>query len=257
MSIPKIIHYCWFGEDEMPEKEKECIKTWKKIFKDYEIKKWDESNFDYSSCEYARQAYEQKEYAFVSDYARTKVLFEEGGIYLDTDVEMIKQMPELAGRCGFLGFERRQFLGTAVVGVEPGNPIIKQWMDYYLNHSFLLEDGTPDRIANVSVITDIMKEKGLVLGGERQTVDGFEIFGIDAFYPRKINDEKFNVTANTVAVHRCSNSWMSEREKRRGKNIIWRKVIRPFLRSTRKASRKIVGKETSRYIEIKMRDKLK
>lgn len=136
MAIPKIIHYCWFGKNEMPLKEKECVAGWKKFYPDYEFKIWNEDNFDYNKCIYARQAYERGYYAFVSDYVRAKVLYEYGGIYLDTDVKIIKKLPNVPEK-GFLGFERRKFIGTAVMAAEPESELIAELLDYYEQHEFV------------------------------------------------------------------------------------------------------------------------
>lgn len=253
MSIPKIIHYCWFG-GEMSDKEKECIETWKKFFPDYEIKRWDETNFDVGACKFSKEAYELKEYAFVSDYVRTKVLFEEGGVYFDTDVKVLKPF-EITNNT--FGFERRYLLGTAVVVAEQYNPVMREWMEYYENHNFRLKDGSLDRGVNAQVITDMMQRKGLKLGGEKQTAGGFEILNREVFYPKKLDDENFRITDETVAIHMASNTWMSEREKRRGQNKLWINVARPVLRAGRKISNKLLGKDKSRYVEIKLRDKMK
>ena len=255
--IPKIIHYCWFGEGQIPEKEQKCIETWKKFFSDYEIKRWDESNFDVNGTNYSKQAYEKKKYSFVSDYARAKILFEEGGLYLDTDVEIIKPFPKLVDGNGFMGFERRHFLGTAVLAAEKENEIIGILLDYYEKHEFLTEDGLMDNIANVSMLTDIMKNYGLELGGERQTVAGFEVFNREFFYPKKLDEDEFRIADETCAIHRCSNSWMSEREKKRGNSKLWINVGRPIFRTTRNALVKILGKEKARKIEIKTRNKMR
>ena len=257
MSVPKVIHYCWFGNGEMPEKEKKCIDTWKSFFPDYEFKLWNEDNFDYNKCAFARQAYEKKKYAFVSDYARAKVLYEYGGIYLDTDVKVLKEFPESNAENGFMGFERRAFLGTAVIACVPKNDSIKELLKYYEEHNFIQEDGSFDNIANVSIITDIMKEKGLVLGGERQQVDGFDVFNREVFYPKKLSETEFNVTDETSAIHMCTNSWLSEKERKRGNNKIWIEIVRPTLRGARSIGIKLLGKERIRKLEIKLRNKLR
>lgn len=257
MSIPRVIHYCWFGNGEIPEKEKNCIETWKKFFPDYEIKLWNEENFDFGSCNFAKQAYENKKYAFVSDYARAKILYEHGGLYLDTDVKVLKNFPKSIGENGVMGFERKAFLGTAVIAATPQNENIKKLIDYYEKHDFVQKDGSFDNIANVSIITDIMLEKGLVLGGEKQVVDGFEIFNREVFYPKKLSENEFRVTEETVAVHMCSNSWLSERERKRGNNKIWIEIVRPMLRWFRRLGTKIIGKERIRTLEIKLRNKLR
>lgn len=255
--IPKIIHYCWFGKGQMPEKEKKCIETWKKFFPDYEIKKWDETNFDVEETKFSKQAYERKQYAFVSDYARAKILYEQGGLYLDTDVEVVKSFPKVLDGKGFVGFERRHFIGTAVLAVEKGNGIIKELLDYYVQHSFVMDDGLVDNIANVSILTDIMRKHKLELGGERQTVAGFEVFNREYFYPKKLDENEFRVTDETCAIHKCSNSWMSDRERKRGNSKLWINVGRPIFRTGRNVLVKILGKEKARKIEIKTRNKMK
>lgn len=257
MAIPKVIHYCWFGNNEMPEKEKSCVETWKEFFMDYEFKLWTEENFDYKECTFAKQAYEAKKYAFVSDYARAKILYEYGGLYMDTDVKVLKNFPKSFGENGFMAFERRAFLGTAVIASKPQNGNIKELLNYYESHDFVQKDGSFDNIANVSILTDIMKEKGLLLGGEKQQVDGFDIYNREVFYPKKLSDTEFRMTEETCAIHMCSNSWMSEREKKRGNNKMWIEVVRPTLRALRSFGIKIIGKERIRKLEIKLRNNLR
>lgn len=103
--IPKIIHYCWFGGNPLPELAVKCIESWKKYCPDYEIKRWDESNFDLKCCDYVKEAYQAKKWAFVSDYVRFKVLYDEGGLYFDTDVELIKPIDDILARGPFMGVE--------------------------------------------------------------------------------------------------------------------------------------------------------
>ena len=256
MAIPKIIHYCWFGKNEMPLKEKECAAGWKKFYPDYEFKIWNEDNFDYNKCIYARQAYERGYYAFVSDYVRAKVLYEYGGIYLDTDVKIIKKLPNVPEK-GFLGFERRKFIGTAVMAAEPESELIAELLDYYEQHEFVQQKGYIDSIANVSILTDICRRKGLIPDGRKQKIEGFEIFSRELFYPKKLNENTFETTGETCAIHMCSNSWMTEREKKRGNNKIWINVLRPVLIKIRCCLRKLLGDEMVRKIEIIVRNKMK
>ena len=258
MAIVKKIHYCWFGRGPIPVKEINCIETWKKFFPDYEFILWNEDNFDYRTCAFARQAYENKKYAFVSDYARAKVLYEYGGIYLDTDVKVIKSFRDLLDQSeGIVGFERKAFIGTAVIACRLHDPCIKELLDYYERHDFIQENGNFDNIANVSILTDILKGKGLILGGERQKVAGFEVYNREIFYPKKLSESKFNVTDVTVSVHMCSNSWLTDRERKRGNNRIWIEIMRPILRGCRKIGIKIIGKEKIRSVEIKVRNILR
>lgn len=255
--IPKIIHYCWFGQGAIPKREQNCIDTWQKFFPDYEIKRWDESNFDYASCKFAKQAYDEKKYAFVSDYARAKVLYEYGGLYMDTDVEILKEFPRIEAPNGYMGFERRHFVGTAVMASIPKNEIIKELLDYYNEHEYVQADGSFDNIANVSILTDILVERGLKMGGEKQAVAGFEIFNREYFYPKKLSEDEFRIEDESCAIHRCSNSWMTERERKRGNSKVWIQFARPILRKLRRAEKRVAGKEKTRQTEIKLRNKIK
>lgn len=255
--IPKIIHCCWFGENEMTNREKQCIETWKRVFPEHRIIIWNENNFDIGQCAFAWQAYKQKKYAFVSDYARAKVLYKYGGIYLDTDVKVLREFPETNAPNGFIGFERKAFLGTAVLASVPENENIRELLEYYEKHDFTQQDGSFDNIANVSIFTDIMRKKGLILGGQRQIVAGFEIFNREVFYPKKISDTEFRTTEETCAIHTCANSWLSERERKRGNNKIWIEIVRPILRRGRGIGIQFLGKEKIRKLEIQIRNKLR
>ena len=254
--IPKVINYCWFGRNPLPPLAMKCIESWKRFLPDYEIKEWNEDNFDYNKCIYARQAYERGYYAFVSDYVRAKVLYEYGGIYLDTDVKIIKKLPNVPEK-GFLGFERRKFIGTAVMAAEPESELIAELLDYYEQHEFVQQKGYIDSIANVSILTDICRRKGLIPDGRKQKIEGFEIFSRELFYPKKLNENTFETTGETCAIHMCSNSWMTEREKKRGNNKIWINVLRPVLIKIRCCLRKLLGDEMVRKIEIIVRNKMK
>lgn len=258
MAIKNTIHYCWFGKGDLPEKEKQCIETWKEFLPMYEIKRWDETNFDYISCDFAREAYENKKYAFVSDYARAKILYEYGGVYLDTDFKIIKDFTNiLTSTNSFVGFERRAFIGTAIIGCEKGNHIMKELLEYYETNHFIQPDGSLDNIANVSILTDIMKKHGLILGGNKQVVENYTVYNRELFYPKKISETSFNITNETVCIHMCSNSWLTERERKRGNNKIWIEFIRPTLRYCRGVGIKLFGKDSIRVLEIKIRNKLK
>ena len=153
MSIPKIIHYCWFGGGPISPESRKCMESWKKYCPDYKIMAWTEQNFDISANRYAQQAYAAKKYAFVSDYARLVVLYRYGGIYLDTDVELVRPLDELLEHKGFIGMEhsvpspygRTLLVNTGSgVGAEPGCEMIGKMLAGYRNASFLQETGEPD-----------------------------------------------------------------------------------------------------------------
>lgn len=257
MSIPKIIHYCWFGKSEIPKKELNCILTWKRFFPDYQFKLWNEENTNINECEFAKEAYELQQYAFVSDYVRAKVLYEYGGMYLDTDIMFIESFPkDMLDRKGFLGFERKAFVGTAIIACESQNEIIHELLEFYRTHNFINKNGDKNIVANVSILTDILKDRGLKLGGERQKVAGFDIFNREIFYPKKIREDEYRITDETIAIHMFTNSWMTDREKKRGTNKVWIELVRPLLRACRAIGIKIVGKEKIYRLEVKIRNKL-
>lgn len=257
--IPKIIHYCWFGPNPIPETEKKCIASWKRFFPDYDFKFWNEKTFDLDSAPlFAKQAYEHKRFAFVSDYVRVKVLHDFGGLYFDSDLEVLKGFDVvLKNNFNFLGFETKAHLGTAVMGFCPRHKILREFLDYYENHPFLDEKGRMNNIANVTILTDILTPLGLISDGSFQQVDDIYIYNREWFYPKKISNTEFCYTNETIAVHRCSNSWMTEKQRKRGNNRFWIKILRPILQKGRLWGQKIIGKERINHLEIIIRNKLK
>ncbi len=255
---PKILHYCWFGGKPLPEKERICIESWKKFLPDYEFKLWDESSFDINSNEFCRQAYELKKYAFVSDYVRTKVLYEYGGLYIDTDFEVITPLSSfLEGKNNVAGWETKVHVGTAILAFNAKHAIIKEFLNYYETHPFVDKNGVCDNIANVSILTDLLQERGLKIDRTHQIIDDVEIFEREVFYPKKLSESEFRVCENTLGIHKCSNSWMSDAQLKRGNNYLWRKIARPLLTKLRHYGQLTLGKEFTRKIEIKLRRYLK
>lgn len=215
MSIPKIIHYCWFGGKPKPELAQKCIKSWKKHCPDYEIIEWNESNFEIASApKYVRQAYEAKRWAFVTDYVRLKAMLEMGGIYMDTDVEVIKSLDPYLTHRGFAGFENPQSIQTGLLACEKGFPLFREFIAYYDTASFLKEDGTHDTTTNVQVLTDLCVKHGLRRDGSRQTVADFDVYPVDVFCPVDFDTEKLHKTKNTVTIHWFASSWHTEEERR-------------------------------------------
>ncbi|MEI4828903.1 capsular polysaccharide synthesis protein [Bacillus sp. FJAT-53711] len=207
--IPKIIHYCWFGGKEKPSIVKKCIDSWKKTLSDYEIVEWNEDNFDTNSNLYVKEAYESGKFAFVSDYVRVYVLYNFGGVYMDTDVEVFKSFNDLLHHDSFWGFEQENYIATSTIGAAKGNKLIKIFLDSYKEKSFITKDGTYDDLTNVAIITKILKEIGLKQNGRYQ-----EIKGMGTFYPQTffspydyINCRKF-ITENTYAIHHFYKSWL-------------------------------------------------
>ncbi|WHZ55739.1 glycosyltransferase family 32 protein [Metabacillus hrfriensis] len=212
--IPKIIHYCWFGRKEKPDIVKECIASWKKHLSGYEIREWNENNFDINTNIYVKEAYESKKFAFVSDYARMQALFNFGGIYLDTDVEVFKPFDDLLNHESFWGFEQENYIATSTIGAVKGNKLIKLFLYSYQEKSFIKEDGSYDDLTNVAIVTKILKNNGLKINGQYQ-----EIIELGTFYPQTyfspydyINCRKF-ITENTYAMHHFYKSWLSPKAK--------------------------------------------
>ena len=214
--MEKKIHYCWFGGNPLPSKVKDCIKTWKKFLPDYDIIEWNESNFDVEVCPFVKQAYANKKWAFVSDYARIYALYKEGGIYFDTDVKVLKDVSSIVDKDMFLGYEDSGFVGTAVIGVkEKDNQYIKEILDYYNK----LEEFNPDimyNYANPVIITKILRKYDSTFNEE-----GIEIFDNnvfiyprDYFYPLSYNYAEREYTENTCMVHLFNATWTSRGERR-------------------------------------------
>lgn len=214
--IPKIIHYCWFGGNPLPEDAKKCIASWKKYLPEYEIKEWNESNFDVNCCPYVKGAYEAKKYAFVSDYARFYVLYHYGGVYFDTDVEVICNMDSIIEKGPFMGFEKsfatqnpdKNFpLGVAAglgMAAEKQMPVLKELIDVYNSKaSFTFGEGTI-----VHYTTEVLKKYGLENKNVKQLVGGFTIYPDDVLCPMDSTTGLIHLTSNTVSIHHYSCSWI-------------------------------------------------
>ncbi len=208
--ISKKIHYCWFGRGKLPAKSQEYISGWKKLHPNYEIIEWNEDNFDIHHIRYVREAYENRKYAFVSDYVRLYALYQEGGIYLDTDIEILKSLNEFRKSKGFLGFECKDSLMTAVMGTEKGNADIKKLMNEYVNRSFVLEDGTLDITTNVYMTTRYFEKQGLILNGKAQMINNFKIFPSGCFSPNTLSMVLGLRPARAYTVHHVFGSWNLE-----------------------------------------------
>lgn len=216
--IPKIIHYCWFGHGEMSEKAKMCVDSWKKYCPEYEIKEWNEKNFDLNACAYIKEAYDAKKWAFVSDYARFEILYKYGGVYFDTDVEVIKPLDKIIEKGSFMGFqpgkktmreikyEVNPGLGVASV---PKLPLFKEILDYYHSIHFTTEDGGQNFETIVDYTTKILKKHGMKNKDTIQKVADIILYPPDFFCPLDFNTGILNITDNTYSIHHFLASWFT------------------------------------------------
>ena len=214
MSIPKIIHYCWFGRGPKPELAIRCIESWKKYCPDYEIMEWNEDNFDVSALPFTKEAYESRKYAFVTDYVRLYAMHQYGGIYMDTDVEVIRNLDPFLDYHGFSGFESPDRVQTGIMAAEKNLPLLEKLMDYYDGRHFLNESGEMDMTTNVVIISDIMTGLGLKLDGQFQIVDGFAMFPRDYFCPKDLETLETHLTDHTHTIHHFNGSWITPEQKK-------------------------------------------
>lgn len=211
--IPKIIHYCWFGRGEMPKLMKKCMKSWRKLCPDWQIIQWNEDNFDVDSTLWTKQAYEARKFAFVSDYVRLKALYEMGGVYLDTDIELKKPLTPYLEHQAFVGFENDTSVATCVIGAQASHPVIKAWLDTYTGKSYRV-DGKDNTVPNVVMVTNDLCARGLVIDNTRQSVDGVEVYPQTWFCPQNHEGENRKKSKNTVSIHHFTSTWRTAKGRR-------------------------------------------
>ena len=226
--IPKKIHYCWFGGNPLPPLAKKCIASWRKHCPEYEIIEWNESNFDIACCEYVREAYEAKKWAFVSDYARFKILYEYGGLYFDTDVEIVKPFDDIVNQGAFMGVE------TAVpnimvnpglgLGVPPGSRMYEDLLNMYDKLHFFKEDSTLNLKTIVEYTSEYLYKHGLCNKNEIQFIEEVYIYPKEYFNPCDMNTGKITITSNTYSIHHYAASWVDSYSRFRG--MIFRLIAR-------------------------------
>lgn len=215
--IPKVIHYCWFGSKEKPEKVKKCIESWKKYCPDYQIIEWNESNYDISKNRYMHEAYKMKKWGFVPDFARLDIIYEHGGIYLDTDVELIKCLDSLLENKCFMGFEDEMHvnLGSGF-GAEKHHKILLEMMnDIYKDRLFIKENDSYDSTPSPILSTDFLLKKGLKRNNTLQNISNVLICPSDYFCPKNFETFEVQSTSNTYSIHHFDMSWVSEESKYR------------------------------------------
>lgn len=211
--IPKIIHYFWFGKNSIPMEHQKYMESWKKYCPDYEIRLWNENNYDIHKNQYMEQAYRVGKYGFVPDYARLDIIYQYGGFYLDTDVELLKSLDGLRDYPAVMGFERYENVVRVAngqgFGAEKGNPGIKELMEIYRYRNFIKRDGTYNLQTSTGLITNCLRRNGLELNGEKQEVMGITILPEDYFCPIKYSSQgnKVVITDHTYSIHYFAASW--------------------------------------------------
>lgn len=213
--IPKIIHYCWFGGNPKPESVKKYIESWHRYCPDYEIREWNESNFDINENDYCREAYEAKKWAFVSDYARVKVLYSHGGIYMDTDVELVQSFNALLDDDVFMGFENDKMVSTGTIGSEAHNEFLSEILQAYSKRHFVNTDGSLDMMTNVQLITEILSQNhGLVANGKEQILNpGIHVLPMECFTAKDYWTGWILADETTYAIHHYASTWVNEEER--------------------------------------------
>ena len=217
--IPKTIHYCWFGGKMLPDFLKECIASWRELCPDYEIVQWDESNYDVNKFEYTKQAFENGKFGFVTDVARLDILYQHGGIYMDTDVKLIKPLDELLYQKGFVGVERWGNINTGGgVGVIPHHPMIEEMLDYRLKFPFVLHDGSFNIETNGLYETTPFIRHGMRIDNTLQIINGMTVYPASVFHPYDYMSCIENIEDDTMAIHYFYGGWMEEDDRKNRSN---------------------------------------
>lgn len=211
--IPKKIHYCWFGGAPLSKRALRCMDSWKHFCPDYEIVRWDESNSPLSDCTYVRQACQRRKWAFASDYVRLTALCEQGGIYLDTDVELVAPLDAFLEQEAFLGLERAGKAATCLMACEPGHPFFRRALEQYSGLSFLREDGSVDDTTNVERLSALLAAEGLREENVTQRLCGVTVYPTDYFCPKSLDTGRITRTPRTCAIHHFDASWMPVKKR--------------------------------------------
>lgn len=255
MTIPRIIHYCWFGKNPKPVLAKKCIKSWKKYCPSYEVIEWNEDNFNIEDCPlYVKQAFEAKKWAFVTDYVRLKVVYEYGGIYLDTDVEIVKTFDNLLQESAFFGFEYGKYVATGLgFGAEKEHEILYEMMQAYEEISFIQSGGTFDLTACPVRNTEVLIKRGLKLNNTKQKISNCLILPSEYLCPYDGRTKELKITENTISIHWYSGSWLPI-EERKTKDYYQRKakqrdIFHAIIHIPNRFLMRILGEE--RYKKVK------
>lgn len=240
-SIPKIIHYCWFGHGKKTRFILKCMCTWQKVLPDYQIMEWNEDNFPVEYNDYVSEAYKSKKYAFVSDVARLYALSQFGGIYFDIDIEARKSLDLYLEEAEvIMAFESNKVIMTGFFAARQDSKFIKEWLAEYRDIRFLQGDGTFDVTPNTFRISNILEKQGLILNGKKQILkNSVNVYPKEIFGGYDVDNSAYITTADTVMIHHCKNSWRPFKYK-----------VTDFLKRT---LAKILGVETYRKIRMRVK----
>lgn len=215
-TVPKIIHYCWFGKKPLPELALKCIASWRKFLPGYEIKEWNEDNFDVNQIPYTAEAYKCKKYAFVSDYARFKIMYEHGGIYFDTDVEVIKPMDDIIAKGSFFGMEASQKNSSCAPGLgfacPPHHELCQEMIDCYKRMKFIKFNNQYNLKTVVQIFSKLLKKRGFRPSESPMKFSNIYIYPPEYFCPINFYTGKTNITENTYTIHHYAASWVNPNE---------------------------------------------
>lgn len=212
--IPKIIHYCWFGGKPLSALGDKCLASWEKYLPGYQIIRWDEGNFDVNSVPYTKESFQLKKYAFVSDYVIYKVLYDFGGIYMDTDVEVLKNLDQFLENEAFTGFEDEQMVAPGLIlGSMKGNLLIKDMMEIYQNSHFVNLDNTLNLKTGPQILTELLLNRGLEKKDEYQKKSGLSIYPKEYFCPKSWISRKLEITPKTFTIHHYEGTWIPKFQK--------------------------------------------
>lgn len=232
MTMPKVIHYCWFGRKPLPDSALKCIDSWKRFLPDYEIKQWNEDNFDVRAIPYTSDAYDADKYAFVSDFARFQILYDHGGLYFDTDVEIIKPLNDIIAAGPFFGAEvngnpdKSTFPKVApglCIGAAKGNELFREILAKYRAMNFLGDDGTFNKYTMIPLVTDLLIQHGMSATAGVQKVGDFAIYPVEYFNPLDVATGRLNITPNTRSIHWFMASWLPPQ-------AAWKKKLKQSIR---------------------------
>lgn len=238
MAIPKIIHYCWFGGNPLPKSAEKCIKSWKKYCPDYTFRLWNEENFDFSCNAYCAEMARQKKWAFLTDYVRLRVVYEYGGVYLDTDVQLLKPLEPLLAQGAFMGFECSHMVATGLgFGAEAGHPFLKENLAYYES----LTDFDTLR-ACPHITTELLENHGLIRDcTQTQSLAGLTVYAWDYFCPKNERTGILTKTGNTVSIHHYDASWFEHSWLESKKKRYRREKMQYFLKTPNRLLRHLLG----------------